>query len=74
MKTNAARVLDSLNIQYDLRQYEVDPSDLSAETVAAKLRANAAKYPADLVRGSARKYTHYLGEDGIEAVADRRSE
>ncbi|HWE63946.1 MAG TPA: MazG-like family protein [Chloroflexota bacterium] len=34
-------------------------SDLSA-VVAAKLRANAAKYPADQARGSARKYTHYL--------------
>jgi Cys-tRNA(Pro)/Cys-tRNA(Cys) deacylase len=37
MKTNAARILDSLGIRYELREYEVDPSDLSAETVAAKI-------------------------------------
>lgn len=37
MKTNAARVLDGLAIRYELREYEVDPDDLSAETVAAKV-------------------------------------
>jgi Cys-tRNA(Pro)/Cys-tRNA(Cys) deacylase len=37
MKTNAARLLDSLGIRYELRQYEVDPEDLAAESVAAKI-------------------------------------
>lgn len=37
MKTNAARILDSLGIAYELREYDVDPNDLSAETVAAKI-------------------------------------
>ncbi|RKH11774.1 Cys-tRNA(Pro) deacylase [Corallococcus praedator] len=37
MKTNAARLLDSLGIAYSLRDYDVDPDDLSAETVAAKV-------------------------------------
>jgi Cys-tRNA(Pro)/Cys-tRNA(Cys) deacylase len=37
MKTNAVRVLDRLAINYELREYEVDPDDLSAETVAAKI-------------------------------------
>jgi Cys-tRNA(Pro)/Cys-tRNA(Cys) deacylase len=37
MKTNATRILDSLGIAYELREYEVDPDDLSAETVAAKI-------------------------------------
>ncbi|HWY67549.1 MAG TPA: Cys-tRNA(Pro) deacylase [Terriglobales bacterium] len=36
-KTNAARLLDSLGIKYELREYKVDPDDLSAETVAAKI-------------------------------------
>ena len=36
-KTNAARLLDQLHIDYQLRAYEVDPSDLAAETVAAKI-------------------------------------
>ncbi|XXX72052.1 Cys-tRNA(Pro) deacylase [Sorangium sp. So ce134] len=37
MKTNAARILDSLGIPYELRTYEVDPSDLTAGTVARKV-------------------------------------
>lgn len=36
-KTNAARLLDQLGILYELRKYEVDPNDLAAETVAAKI-------------------------------------
>lgn len=37
MKTNAARFLDTAGIRYELREYDVDPNDLSAETVAAKV-------------------------------------
>ena len=37
VKTNAVRVLDRLAIKYELREYEVDPQDLSAEAVAAKI-------------------------------------
>ncbi len=37
MKTNASRQLDKLGIRYELREYEVDPDDLSAENVAAKV-------------------------------------
>jgi len=36
-KTNAARLLDRMGIHYELREYEVDPDDLAAETVAAKI-------------------------------------
>ncbi len=36
-KTNACRILDSLGIPYELREYKVDPDDLSAENVAAKV-------------------------------------
>ncbi|MDQ3037216.1 MAG: Cys-tRNA(Pro) deacylase [Myxococcota bacterium] len=36
-KTNAARLLDQLGIRYELREYEVDPDDLSAESVAKKI-------------------------------------
>jgi Cys-tRNA(Pro)/Cys-tRNA(Cys) deacylase len=36
-KTNAARILDKLGISYELREYDVDPEDLSAETVARKV-------------------------------------
>jgi Cys-tRNA(Pro)/Cys-tRNA(Cys) deacylase len=36
-KTNGARLLDSLGIHYELREYEVDPEDLTAITVAKKI-------------------------------------
>ena len=36
-KTNAARLLDRLGIPYELKEYEVDPDDLAAESVALKL-------------------------------------
>lgn len=36
-KTNAARLLDQMGIRYELLEYEVDPEDLAAETVAAKI-------------------------------------
>jgi Cys-tRNA(Pro)/Cys-tRNA(Cys) deacylase len=37
MKTNGARLLESLNIPFALQEYEVDPDDLSAITVARKI-------------------------------------
>jgi Cys-tRNA(Pro)/Cys-tRNA(Cys) deacylase len=37
MKTNAARLLDSLGIPYEVREYEVDLDDLTAENVARKV-------------------------------------
>ena len=36
-KTNAARFLDSLKISYKLCEYEIEESDLSAESVARKV-------------------------------------
>lgn len=37
MKTNAARFLESVGVAFELRSYEVDPDDLSATAVAAKV-------------------------------------
>ena len=37
MKTNGARFLESLGIPFELREYEVDPDDLSAVAVARKI-------------------------------------
>lgn len=37
MKTNGARFLESLGVAFELREYEVDPNDLSATTVAKKI-------------------------------------
>ena len=37
MKTNGARFLESLSVPFELREYEVDPDDLSAITVARKI-------------------------------------
>lgn len=36
-KTNAARILDKYKIIYELREYEVDETDLSAENAALKV-------------------------------------
>jgi Cys-tRNA(Pro)/Cys-tRNA(Cys) deacylase len=36
-KTNAMRILDKAGISYTVHEYEVDPNDLSAETVAHKV-------------------------------------
>lgn len=36
-KTNAARLLEASSIPYELRSYEVDPNDLAAKSVAAKI-------------------------------------
>src|SRR6185312_14375283 len=51
-KTNAARLLYSLGIHYELRAYDVDPGDLAAETVAAKIGLPAEQvFKTLLVRG-----------------------
>jgi Cys-tRNA(Pro)/Cys-tRNA(Cys) deacylase len=39
-KTNAARLLDARGIPYQLAEYEVDESDLSAATLALKIGQN----------------------------------
>ena len=55
MKTNAARLLDGLGISYELREYEVDPDDLKAETVARKVGLPAEQvFKTLLVRGDRR--------------------
>ncbi|PIQ28725.1 Cys-tRNA(Pro) deacylase [bacterium (Candidatus Blackallbacteria) CG17_big_fil_post_rev_8_21_14_2_50_48_46] len=42
-KTNAARILDALEIEYSLLSYAVDESDLSAPAVAQKIGLEAAQ-------------------------------
>lgn len=37
MKTNACRLLDTLKIPYETREYAVDPEDLSGQLVAKKI-------------------------------------
>jgi Cys-tRNA(Pro)/Cys-tRNA(Cys) deacylase len=37
LKTNAVRLLDTLGVRYELREYEVDPAALEAETVARQI-------------------------------------
>lgn len=48
-KTNAARLLDQLGIDYEVRAYEVDPDDLSAPTVARKVGLDPAQVYKTLV-------------------------
>jgi Cys-tRNA(Pro)/Cys-tRNA(Cys) deacylase len=52
VKTNAARLLDAQGVRYALREYEVDPEDLSAESVARKVGLPAAQvFKTLVVRG-----------------------
>ena len=52
-KTNAARTLDTLGIEYDLLAYSVDPNDLSATAVARKLALPAEQvFKTLVVRGN----------------------
>lgn len=39
-KTNAIRILETHNISFDVKEYEVDENDLSGETVAEKIGAD----------------------------------
>ena len=43
MKTNAVRHLESLGIPYELRDYEVDPDDLAAESVTFEITGTTDK-------------------------------
>ncbi len=53
-KTNAARLLDSKKISYNIVEYQVDESDLSATSVANKLGQNVEQVFKTLVlRGNA---------------------
>ena len=51
-KTNAARLLDSAGISYELLSYDVDEDDLSASAVAAKLKQDPGQiYKTLVLRG-----------------------
>ena len=49
MKTNAIRLLVESGIPFEVREYDVDPEDLSAETVATKVRLPAEQFFKTLV-------------------------
>lgn len=52
MKTNAVRFLEERKIPFEIREYAVDPNDLSAETVAQKIGCPAAQvFKTLVVRG-----------------------
>ena len=82
-KTNAARWLDQLGVAYRLLSYEVDPDDLSAESVAAKLGRPAAEVFKTLVARGDRHgpcFSVISGPDSLDLKAlaaqttDRRVE
>ena len=83
MKTNAARLLDTLGVPYELRSYEVDLEDLSAVSVAAKVGLPPEQVFKTLVaRGDRHGVCLALvpGDDQLDlkalarATGDRRSE
>lgn len=56
MKTNAVRLLEQQSIAHELREYEVDPNHLDAESVAAKIGLPAEQvFKTLVVRGEGRK-------------------
>jgi Cys-tRNA(Pro)/Cys-tRNA(Cys) deacylase len=66
MKTNAVRILDSLGISYELREYEVDLDDLSAETVAQKVGLPPEQvFKTLVVKGDKRSLTPPVYRTGI---------
>jgi Cys-tRNA(Pro)/Cys-tRNA(Cys) deacylase len=72
MKTNGARFLESLGIPFELREYEVDPSnpnDLSALTVAKKIGMPPAQvFKTLLVTGVPSDRSSSLGRTGVSNI------
>ncbi len=67
LKTNAIRLLDGARVSYQLRQYEVDESDLSAESVAAKIgMAPEAVFKTLITQGDTTGYLFALLPAGTE--------
>ncbi len=63
-KTNAMRILESKGIPFRVEEYRVDPNDLSAQTVAAKLGLEPAQvYKTLVTRGKGGVYFAVLPGD-----------
>ena len=63
-KTNAMRILESKGIAFRVEEYQVDPADLSAQTVAAKLGLEPASvYKTLVIQGKAGVYIAVLTGD-----------
>jgi Cys-tRNA(Pro)/Cys-tRNA(Cys) deacylase len=68
-KTNAARILDALGIHYELREYTVDPEDLTAITVAKKINMPIEQVFKTLLT-KAHSGEHYFGVVAGDAELD----
>ena len=72
-KTNAARLLDSLDITYELRPYEVDPDDLTAVSVARKIGLPPEQHLFAVIPGDAeldlKKLAHAANTKKIELAS-----
>jgi Cys-tRNA(Pro)/Cys-tRNA(Cys) deacylase len=72
-KTNAVRLLDDLGIHYELREYEVDPDDLAAETVATKIGLPPAQvFKTLLARGTEPFFCVIPGDTELDLKAAAR--
>ena len=69
VKTNAARLLERLGIAHELREYEVDPADLAAETVARKIGLPAEQVFKTLVMRRERRGILFAVVPGDAAIA-----
>jgi Cys-tRNA(Pro)/Cys-tRNA(Cys) deacylase len=73
-KTNAARLLDSLGIAYELRPYEVDPDDLTEQVFKTLLtHSNAGDHLFAVIPGDAeldlKKLAHAANAKKIELAS-----
>jgi Cys-tRNA(Pro)/Cys-tRNA(Cys) deacylase len=69
MKTNGARFLESLGVPFELRDYEVDPDDLSAIAVARKIGMPAEQvFKTLLTTGAPSDRSSSLGWEYVFAV------
>jgi Cys-tRNA(Pro)/Cys-tRNA(Cys) deacylase len=68
-KTNAARILDALGISYELREYIVDPEDLTAISVAKKINLPIEQVFKTLLT-RAHRGEHYFGVVAGDAELD----
>jgi Cys-tRNA(Pro)/Cys-tRNA(Cys) deacylase len=67
-KTNACRALDALGVRYELRSYEFDENDLSAETVAEKVGLPAEQDLKALARAAHKKSIAPVKQDELLAL------
>ncbi|MEZ4335063.1 MAG: Cys-tRNA(Pro) deacylase [Sandaracinaceae bacterium] len=72
-KTNAARLLDQMKVRYEVREYDVDESDLSAPTVAKKVGLEPAQVYKTLLLVGEGGPKHFMAIVAADAELDLKA-